>query len=690
MDEPISQRYQIRQELGKGGFSTVYIAWDALLSREVALKVLKTSGGDHEELVQRFLTEARITSKLNHPNTLTIFDFGKSPDGRCFLVSELLKGESLFDFLLQGAVPPEFGLQIIYQMGLALHEAHSQGVVHRDIKPGNIFLSTPMRGPHFVKLLDFGIAKIVQSQSQTMTGQMMGTPLYMSPEQIVNIKKVDHRTDIYSLGIVFFHLMTGTVPFHDESHYEILRQHMQRPLPPIIIEGITKTQKQSIARLIKRMTNKSFNKRLQSMEEVLSGVIEILDTFSPQVLNKGEALNVRWRRDYIPSKSPDEIPPSPVVEHSSPLKPYDVLNSSRHADTQLDFDDPLIDINQSGSLDSTLFHHVREHAKPSIQIDASTLDVEIPINLLKTQPLTDDELNVIIDELNIRGPVHQSSDDTKDLLKETPKKLEKLIPKDDNSIKEFEISLRVAQNSEHAKLHQQETIKFKDAQQNIDPLEVSNLRELPSKGEIEFSNDLLVIETQEPELHLRISSGESTAALPLIGSADSGLPQLKNQRIPHSDEYDQSAFDFDFDFGVSRAQEIFKPKVTKIFIYDANGFAGRLYADGLLKGVRQKDSPLIGGVSIETLSESDQLQDTLKRTPCDLLIIELKANTPEALEFIKLLRALHSRPKPLIAISRGDQEWAQTAKRAGADSYLNKPFQLQALFKTVISHLGPK
>ena len=124
MDEPISQRYQIRQELGKGGFSTVYIAWDALLSREVALKVLKTSGGDHEELVQRFLTEARITSKLNHPNTLTIFDFGKSPDGRCFLVSELLKGESLFDFLLQGAVPPEFGLQIIYQMGLERNHHH--------------------------------------------------------------------------------------------------------------------------------------------------------------------------------------------------------------------------------------------------------------------------------------------------------------------------------------------------------------------------------------------------------------------------------------------------------------------------------------------------------------------------------------------------------------------------------------
>jgi serine/threonine protein kinase len=687
MDEPISQRYQIREELGKGGFSTVYIAWDALLSREVALKVLKTSGGDHEELVQRFLTEARITSKLNHPNTLTIFDFGKSPDGRCFLVSELLKGESLFDFLLQGAVPPEFALQIIYQMGLALHEAHSQGVVHRDIKPGNIFLSTPMRGPHFVKLLDFGIAKIVQSQSQTMTGQMMGTPLYMSPEQIVNIKKVDHRTDIYSLGIVFFHLMTGTVPFHDESHYEILRQHMQRPLPPILIEGITSTQKRAIERLIKRMTHKAFNKRLQSMEEVLSGVIEILDTFSPQVLNKGEALNVRWRRDYIPSEPPDEIPPSALDELSSPLKPNDMLDLSDHAETHLDFDDPLIDISENVSLDSTLFHHIREQSKPSIQIESATLDVEIPIKLLKTQPLNEDELNVIIDELNIRDPARRSS---KDLLKESPKILEMLPPKDDNSINEFEVSLRVAQNLEHSKLHQQETKKLKDAQQNIDPLEISKLKGLSSKETVDFSNDLLMRGAQEAELHLKISSGESTAAHPLTESADSALAQLKNQKIAHSGEYDQSAFDFDFDFGVSRAQEIFKPKVTKIFIYDANGFAGRLYADGLLKGVRQKDSPFVGGISIETLSESDQLQDTLKRTPCDLLIIELKANTPEALEFIKLLRALHSRPKPLIAISRGDQAWAKTAKRAGADSYLNKPFQLQALFKTVISHLAPK
>ena len=272
--DSVSERYSLLQELGQGGFSTVYLALDNVLDRHVALKILKLPEEGANEITQRFWIEAKIASRLNHPNTVSVYDFGKAPDGRHFIVTELLEGESLFDYLLDGPAPLDLALEIMQQAINALRKAHELDIIHRDIKPANIYLVEPMRGPTFVKLLDFGIAKMKETQSHTVTGQMLGTPRYMSPEQIINIKYVDYRSDIYSLGIVFFQLVSGVIPFDDPSYYVIMRQHMQKHLPPLRIPGVPPEITQQVEKLIQSMTVKNVDKRLDSLAVVNEHIVE--------------------------------------------------------------------------------------------------------------------------------------------------------------------------------------------------------------------------------------------------------------------------------------------------------------------------------------------------------------------------------------------------------------------------------
>ena len=280
MDDIIDQRYQISSKLGQGGFGAVYQATDLRLCREVAVKILSISGDDKDEMTARFLTEAQIASRLNHPNTLTVHDYGQSSDDRYYIISELLVGKSLHEYLSdEGKASIPIALEIAYQVSLALQEAHTNKIVHRDIKPANIYLNVSMSGPHFVKLLDFGIAKLTEGQSNTVTGQMMGTPHYMSPEQIVNIKQVDHRTDIYSLGIVFYHALMGKVPFDDESYYAIMRHHMQSKMPQLELNNTPEALNEHLKRLFNKMTVKDPRKRVSSTLEVLNAIQEIWATF---------------------------------------------------------------------------------------------------------------------------------------------------------------------------------------------------------------------------------------------------------------------------------------------------------------------------------------------------------------------------------------------------------------------------
>jgi serine/threonine protein kinase len=276
MDEVLNQRYLLTDKLGQGGFGAVYQATDLLLDREVAVKVLNIKEADQDDMVSRFLTEAKIASKLNHPNTLTIYDFGRNKEDCCYLVSELLLGESLHERLARAVLPVASTLEILFQVSLALKEAHYEKIVHRDIKPANIFLHGIKPDVAFtVKLLDFGIAKMLEGTSNTVTGQMMGTPHYMSPEQIINIKLVDHRTDIYSLGIVFFHMLTGLVPYDDDSYYAIMRHHMQSPMPLLELDNLSDSLVNTLQDLLTKMTIKDVRKRITSIDEVILLIQEI-------------------------------------------------------------------------------------------------------------------------------------------------------------------------------------------------------------------------------------------------------------------------------------------------------------------------------------------------------------------------------------------------------------------------------
>jgi serine/threonine protein kinase len=224
-------KYQTTELLGRGGFATVYKAENTILGNVVALKVLDAALATDETFVRRFLQEAQQTVRLDHPNIMRVLDLDKV-DGKLFIVMEYVPGKNLRDSLTQQAVSLDQAAKIVRQIGSALDYAHSHQIVHRDVKPSNIMI----RDDGQVKLADFGIAKAVEGARLTLTGTTIGTPIYMSPEQSQGAK-VDGRSDIYSLGVIAFELITGQVPFQGDTAAVIYKQiHEQPPLPSSLAE----------------------------------------------------------------------------------------------------------------------------------------------------------------------------------------------------------------------------------------------------------------------------------------------------------------------------------------------------------------------------------------------------------------------------------------------------------------------
>jgi serine/threonine-protein kinase len=275
----INDRFKINALIARGGMGKVYRAEQAPLGRVCAIKVLNPNyAGEHDpEFHKRFFLEASIASKLTHPNTVTIFDYGRTEDEVYYMAMEYLEGHTLHRAIREGFFPEERAAHIARQICRALREAHSLGVIHRDLKPANIFLVEHGDETDFVKVLDFGLVKNVsgdKGEDLTQTGLFMGSPKYMAPEQIRG-DKVDARTDIYALGIIMYEMITGKVPFDRPNSVNILMAHVNEEPPPMRQMNPAIHISPQIEDAVGRCMAKDPDQRFRSMDEVLAALKRI-------------------------------------------------------------------------------------------------------------------------------------------------------------------------------------------------------------------------------------------------------------------------------------------------------------------------------------------------------------------------------------------------------------------------------
>jgi serine/threonine protein kinase len=229
----IDGRYEVLSVIGEGGMGTVYEVRHRALGKRFALKALRKDLAQDSEIGGRFIQEARTAAAASHPGLVEITDFGQVESGQVYFVMELLQGQALAALLRTGGpLPAARGLSIVRQLVHALKAAHDASIVHRDLKPDNIHIGRGDDGTDVVKIVDFGLAKVIGSSKLTRAGMVFGTPHYMSPEQAAG-EVVDHRADIYALGIVMYEMFTGKVPFEADSYMGVLTKHMYvAPAPP--------------------------------------------------------------------------------------------------------------------------------------------------------------------------------------------------------------------------------------------------------------------------------------------------------------------------------------------------------------------------------------------------------------------------------------------------------------------------
>ena len=273
--------YRVTAKLGQGGMGAVYLAEHPVLERKAAIKVLLPELSRQREALDRFFHEARTTARLRHPAMVDVFDYGTLPDGRAFLVMDYLEGECLEDRIKRlGYLPVAEAMGIARQIALGVSVAHAEQIVHRDLKPDNIFLLPPVPGSREerVKILDFGIAKLTRrtglGPSMTMAGVVIGTPLYMSPEQCRGDIDVDHRADVYSLGCILFAMLAGRPPFVSDSMLELMGRH-QHERPPML-GGVGIMVDPALEELVATMLAKAPAQRYATMLEVAEVLDELL------------------------------------------------------------------------------------------------------------------------------------------------------------------------------------------------------------------------------------------------------------------------------------------------------------------------------------------------------------------------------------------------------------------------------
>lgn len=294
----IQGRYRVIAQIGEGGMGVVYVAEHVEIEKRVALKVLRDDFSKRPEVVARFRQEARSAGRIGNAHIVDVTDFGQLENGGVYFVMEHLQGRGLNDLIRCERIGVERGVYIVVQIARALKAAHKLGIVHRDLKPENIFLVENDEEKDFVKILDFGIAKISDRDSEgqrlTKTGMIFGTPEYMSPEQAAG-KSLDQRVDIYALGCIMFEMFTGRVPFEGETFMAVLTQHMFEP-PPALEEVNPDID---IPESVKDVIHKAMAK---DKEERYSDMLELAEELERLMLETGPTLreNSAMRRlaDY--------------------------------------------------------------------------------------------------------------------------------------------------------------------------------------------------------------------------------------------------------------------------------------------------------------------------------------------------------------------------------------------------------
>lgn len=268
------ERYRIDGVLGKGGFGAVYRGEQLAVGRPVAIKLLHAHHADDPKEITRFQREARAIAALRHPNIVQVHDFGQTKDGFLYLVMEYLEGRTLKDIIRDEApLQPERLIDYLVQILDGLAEAHSRGVIHRDLKPENVFCASIGRRSDVIKLLDFGIAKIIDESGAMMTltgkGMAVGSPRYMSPEQ-AQAAPVSEQTDLYIVGLIMYELLTGRGVFEKSSPTDYLLAHIKEPLPPVAVDGVSLAG--PLVDLVRQCLAKRPSERPESAEALMAAV----------------------------------------------------------------------------------------------------------------------------------------------------------------------------------------------------------------------------------------------------------------------------------------------------------------------------------------------------------------------------------------------------------------------------------
>lgn len=327
--------YRILEKISDGGMGSVYRAEHQMIGQRVAIKVLLPELTHNKDIVKRFFTEARATSAIKHPGIVVVLDFGYLENGLAYIVMELLEGMTLARRIkMRGPMPEGEAAALLRGVCSGLQAAHDKGIIHRDLKPDNLFLveDPDVPGGERIKILDFGIAKLTDigsADSATKTGAVMGTPTYMSPEQCRGSGNVDLRADIYSLGCIFYQLLTGRPPFAMEGAGEVIGMHLYvQPEPPSrFVQGISPDTEA----LVMAMLQKEPAHRPQSARELGAGLAQLAAAHGWNT-----ASGARWSLDglaYSPSLTPAHPHYPTPIHHTPHLTPAPLTASPNQPTT---------------------------------------------------------------------------------------------------------------------------------------------------------------------------------------------------------------------------------------------------------------------------------------------------------------------------------------------------------------------